>query len=108
MTELFEENLGDCTTLHIPSGGINNLVQRRLKVATMCELDCWKRVPSRLPHPGEQFESPVLGATQSLAGGNPCSSPANSRSSRTNNADGSVVWQAREGLGVVRVIKAGK
>ena len=44
MTELFEENLGDYTILQIPSGGIKNSVQRRLKVASMCELDWWKRV----------------------------------------------------------------
>ena len=175
MTELFEENLGDYTILQIPAGGIKNSVQRRLKVASMCELDWWKRVlvlflkesrkrkepdaprrhkgqpsgthkkirksprrlevefsssdkfwedvecggssgkkdgpgvgvsgkedskkvafegegvPSKLPPPGEQVESPVPGATQSSAGGNPFSSPANSRFSRTNNVDGSVV-----------------
>ena len=44
MTELFEENLGDYTILQIPSAGIKNSVQRQLKVASMCELDWWKRV----------------------------------------------------------------
>ena len=43
LTELFEDSLGDVTILQIPSGGIKSLVHRRLKVASMCELDWWKR-----------------------------------------------------------------
>ena len=44
MTELFEDRLGDFPILQIPSGGIKSSVPRRLKVASMCELDWWKRV----------------------------------------------------------------
>ena len=44
LTELFEDSLGDLTIPQIPSGGIKSLVHRGLKVASMCELDWWKRV----------------------------------------------------------------
>ena len=61
-----------------------------------------------LPPPGEQPAPPGPGASQASASGGTAASRVNSRFSRTVNSDGSVVWQAGEGLGAVQVFKAGR